>query len=223
MFISTPELVTARLSPLGRAWRGVGRAVARPFALLSRALGTPRRGEALDEASLIKRARRGDHEAFAALVDVHQAWLLNYLTALLGRRADAEDVAQTTLVKAWHALPRFRGDAALRTWLRRIATNEAFNARRRRTEVLLGDTLPEIETPTSGAALVARDALMHVLGTLPYPYRESIVLRHVEELSMEEIAAQTGVGLSAAKMRLKRARERFSEVYARLEVEDDER
>jgi len=190
-----------------------------PRALLSVALAVAR---GVDERTLVRRARGGDAEAFATLVEAHQSWLVNLLIALVGRRADAEDVAQGTLVKAFYALPRFRGDAAFRTWLRRIATNEAFNWHRRQRDVLVtGERPPEPSVASGYAALEARDTLMVVLDSLSYPYREVLVLRHVEELSMQQIAEQAGIGLSAAKMRLKRAREQFMEVHRGLEIVDE--
>ena len=168
------------------------------------------------ESSLVARARAGGsdgHAAFRVLVERHQAWLVRYLYYVLGSMADAEDVAQDALVRAYEALPTFRGDAGFRTWLRRIATRLAYNHRRdARTRQRYHDHDRAVVSrfaPGPAEATEARDTLVKVLHALPYPYREILILRHVEALSVAEIAAVLDIGLSAAKMRLSRARDAF--------------
>lgn len=172
-----------------------------------------------NERRIIAAVQRGGPEgqvAFRTLVEMHQRWLVWFLTCLIGNQVDAEDVAQEVLVRAFLGIEQFRGDAKFRTWLRRIAINQAFNYRRAgvrhrhtdlddRRDVESHDRYPE--------ALVARDTLLHCMEQLPYVSREILVLYHVEELSMKEVATTLDIGLSAAKMRLKRARDNFKEVF----------
>lgn len=159
---------------------------------------------------------KGAQAAFRRIVEDHQRWLVWFLTCLLGSRSDAEDVAQEVFVRAFLAVQRFRGDSRLRTWLRRIAINQAFNHRRAhvRHRADAFDESWEIASHDNNAeALAARDALMHCLKQLPYVSREILILHHVEELSLKEVAVVLDIGVSAAKMRLKRARDSFREVY----------
>ena len=171
-----------------------------------------------DEERLIEVAQKGGDEgrnAYRRLVERHERWLVNFLTALLSDWAEAEDVAQEVLLKAFFALPRFRREARFRTWLRRIATNEAYNSRRRTREVITrkGELRVTAVERSPSEAVVARQALVLVLDQLAYADREVLVLRHVEELAVAEIASQLDIGLPAAKMRLKRARDRFRVIY----------
>lgn len=159
---------------------------------------------------------KGAQIAFRKIVEDHQRWLVWFLTCLLGSRNDAEDVAQEVFVRAFLAIQRFRGDSRLRTWLRRIAINQAFNHRRahvRHRADALDESWDLATHDANPEALAARDALMHCLKQLPYVSREILILHHVEELSLKEVAVVLDIGVSAAKMRLKRARESFREVY----------
>lgn len=156
--------------------------------------------------------------AFGVLVQRHQAWLVRLLEYLLGNRSDAEDVAQDVFVRAYQALGGFRGDASFRGWLRVIATRQAFNfrrdsgARHRRTA--------EVEIApyalNGSGPVMARDAVEKVLERISYPFREIIILRHLEELSVDQIGQMLGIGASATKMRLLRARQHFWNTYEEL-------
>lgn len=190
----------------------------RLVSLLMAAVGTPPDREVAHERKLIASARRRGpkgERAYEELVLTHQAWLVSYLTALLGNRSDAEDVGQDVLFKAYLALDRFRGDARFRSWVRRIATNEAYNSRRKRRETLTvtGDLPDLVFNDESIEAIADRQLLLTVLEKLPYAYREALVLRHVEALDLAEIALSLDIGLGATKMRLKRARDRFAHEY----------
>lgn len=155
-------------------------------------------------------------KAFRIVVETHQRWLVWFLTCLLGSKTDAEDVAQEVFVRAFLAIQRFRGDSRLRTWLRRIAINQAFNHRRAHTRhraEAFDEAWDASFTDNNTEAIAARDALMHCLKQLPYVSREILILHHVEELSLKEVAVVLDIGVSAAKMRLKRARDSFRDVY----------
>lgn len=180
-----------------------------------------RGGGATPEDVLVRRAKEGGAEgkaAFSALVERHHAWLVRYLYFLLGGSSDAEDIAQEAMVRAYLAMDRFRGEAGFRTWLRPIATRLAFNYRRdsatrQRYEDMLD--APEFSSGDE-LGLVSRDVLLKVLAELSYPYREILVLRYVEELALEDISEALEIGLSAAKMRLSRARDGFWTTYKQL-------
>ncbi len=184
---------------------------------------SPHRVSFLDDDELVETVRGGGEEgqeAYKELVKRHQAWLVRYLAYVLGSQAEAEDVAQEVYVKAWQKLATFRGESSFQTWLRSIATRLAYNRRRDRStraryEEEAGAELDLVFRP-DGGDVDAREVLIVVLSALPYPYREILVLRHVEELEVSEIARALDVGLSAAKMRLKRAREAFWDRYTEV-------
>lgn len=194
-------------------------------------VGSPARDpEGLDDQELIQRLRRlkGHQRAqlYEELVRRHQSWLVRLLVCLVNRREDAEDLAQEVFVKALVNLDGYRGDASFKTWLRTIATRVAFNwqrdrrtARRYEEQAIWeqGETW-EVIHPGQSRALIARETLTGLLGRLSYPYREILILRYVEELSLSDIAQALDIGESAAKMRLKRAREQMEQLYR--EVED---
>ena len=179
--------------------------------------------DAAVETQLLDQVRRGGpaaRKAFQRLVTRHQAWLVRYLAYLLHDVSLADDIAQETFVKAYTSLATFRGDSALKSWLRRIATRLAFNHQRdakvrSRYEALAGELRDRAVDPET--ATVETQALLMVMGGLPYPYREVLVMRFVEDLSMRQIGSTLDIGESAVKMRLKRARQAFSDAYAELD------
>ncbi|MBX2803386.1 MAG: RNA polymerase sigma factor [Myxococcales bacterium] len=156
--------------------------------------------------------------AFDGLVHRHKSWLYGYLVHLLGDAGLADDVAQETFLRAWLALQRLHGTDRFRAWLRTIATRTAFNLRRSRsTRSKYEDRAPRPEAPPMPNGLVASDQLlMKVLDDMPYGYREVLVLRYVEDLSMEAIERTLDLRSSALKMRLKRARDQFRERWEQL-------
>ena len=101
-------------------------------------------GNAVDEATLIRRARSGDREAFGQLVSRHQESVYRVVRGILAGAAECEDVTQEVFLKAYGSLGKFRGDSGLFTWLYRIAVNEALRARRRRPWGTT-ESLPEVD------------------------------------------------------------------------------
>ena len=182
---------------------------------------SPRPGTGLPDEDLVRRSQRGDNDAFHILAARYEAWLVRYLIYLLGHRGNAEDVAQETLVRAYRHIGDFRG-GSVQGWLRRIATRLAFNhGRDRKTRRRYEDaSVASAVTVSAPDDLGNRDAVLKVPGRLAYPYREIVLLYHVEELSIVEIADLLGIGKSAAKMRLSRARAQFFEVHE--EITSDE-
>lgn len=175
----------------------------------------------LTDKELVSLAQKQDADgkrAFEILVKRHQPWLGRLLGNLVNNKSDVEEVLQNTFVRAFFALPKFRGDASFKTWLRVIASREAFNHYRRYgnkpeySSETIEETTPD-DRDSDQERFGQRDALVKALAKVPYPYREILVLRYVEELSLEEIGESLELGKSATKMRLKRAREFFKDAY----------
>lgn len=176
--------------------------------------------EMADE-ELVLHAQRQDlegKEAFRVLIERHEGMLMRVLVNLVHNRSDAEELLQNAMTRAFFALPKFRGDASFKTWVRTIAIREAYNHHRRfgaRPESpsdLIEDTI-EADEISGQERLAEREALQLALEHVPYPYREILVLRYIEGLSLEEIGEMLELGKSATKMRLKRAREFFQSAY----------
>ncbi len=177
------------------------------------------RSQDTSDAQLVALAQRGGEEgkeAFQVLVERHQRWLAGLLRHLVSSPQDAEDLAQNVMVRAFFGLKNFRQDASFRTWLRVIASREAFGLYRKRGDVVAADPdalLAILSQEPDQHRRDEREALVLALSRVPYPYREILVLRYLEELSLDEIAQALDIGLSAAKMRLSRARDFFKEAY----------
>lgn len=173
-------------------------------------------GAVADDKGLIRAAQGGDIDAFAEIVRRYERRLRLVLVRVLGDDRDAEEATQDAFVQAWRNLDRYRGDAAVFTWLYRIGVNEAL-ARRRRKRL---ETV-ELETSEGGSALhVRRDTqpeasaesadvkaqVMAALKTLPDDHREAVVLRDIAGLSNEEVAESLSISVAAAKSRIHRGR-----------------
>jgi RNA polymerase sigma-70 factor (ECF subfamily) len=182
---------------------------------MSRAVSSPVIAN-MPEHELIGRAQAGDVGAFEALADVHADRLYTVALRLLGDSAEAEDVLQETLMRAWRGIRRFEGRAMVFTWLYRIAVNEANRAlerrQRRRGNVPVDEQAIEVPAPSSDgpASQVERqelrEALQLAISRLSVPCRTALVLRDIEGLSTHEAAQIAGVGEAAFKSRLHQAR-----------------
>jgi RNA polymerase sigma-70 factor (ECF subfamily) len=170
------------------------------------------------EQELIARAQGGDKAAFAALVRAHQNEVYTLARRLVGDPHLAADIAQETLIRAWRALPRFRGDAALSTWLHRITVNTAWTHKKRARRHLVEsiDEAAEIaDTPGAGTPEIAgellelRGRLRSALYELPASQRQVVILKDVYGWSHAEIASSMDISVTAAKVRLHRARARL--------------
>lgn len=171
------------------------------------------------EHELIIRAQAGDRAAFAALVREHGNEVYTLARRLVGDPHLAADVAQETLIRAWKALPKFRGDAALSTWLHRITVNTAWThkKRARRHSGYSLEEVTDIAAPMSvdhpemaGEIQELRGRLRQALDTLPEAQRQVVVMKDVYDWSHAEIAEAMGISVSAAKVRLHRARARLA-------------
>jgi RNA polymerase sigma-70 factor (ECF subfamily) len=168
------------------------------------------------DAELVRLAQEGDVDAFAQIVRRHEPRVRVVLLRILDDSRDVEEAVQDVFVQAWRHLDRYRGDAALFTWLYRIGVNTAL-ARARRKEpaavdisVLEGREVravsPEQVPQRAAEARELRDRVVAALASLPFEHREAVVLRDVAGLSNTEVADALGVSLAAAKSRIHRGR-----------------
>lgn len=171
------------------------------------------------EKELIARAQEGDRAAFAALVREHQDEVYTLARRLVGDPHLAADVAQEALVRAWRALPRFRGEAKFSTWLHRITVNAAWTQKdraRRNAGVPLDDyyDVPALPSPndpeTAGELAELRGRLRSALDRLPESQRQVVVMKDIHGWSHQEIADAMDITVTAAKVRLHRARARLA-------------
>jgi RNA polymerase sigma-70 factor (ECF subfamily) len=180
------------------------------------------------ESDLIRQAQAGQAQAFSALVEAHQRFVYNLALRTLGDPQEAEDVAQESFVRAWLALPNFRGAARFATWLYRIVTNLCYTRlpRLRRELSVLGeerldDFSEDDVTPGDPAASLdaaERRAFLHrQIDRLPESYRLLITLRYQQDLSYEEIASVVSLPLGTVKTGLFRAKERLRRALADFE------
>jgi RNA polymerase sigma-70 factor (ECF subfamily) len=171
----------------------------------------------MDDAAVVSQALAGDTEAFAILVDRHASVCLRYATRMLGSREDAEDVMQEALMRAFRALMSYDTARDFRTWLLSIVANRcrtALVARHRRERFLTVDAAASEAVPVANEEADEDDlrAVHWALAQLEPKYREAFLLKHVEGLNYEEIAQITGAGVSALKMRVRRACERMRDL-----------
>jgi RNA polymerase sigma-70 factor, ECF subfamily len=179
------------------------------------------------DRQLVERAQRGDKRAFELLVEKYQRKLARLLSRFIRDPAEVEDVTQEAFIKAYRALPAFRGDSAFYTWLYRIGINTAKNylmAMGRRaptsTEVEAeeaegfeeGEQLRDINTPES--LLLSNEIAQTVNSTieqLPEELRTAIQMREIEGMSYEDIAKAMDCPIGTVRSRIFRAREAIAE------------
>lgn len=220
--MSPPSGPLAPLPPLssGPPSAGVAAPIDAPAAgdVTAAPPGEVGRGMEPSDRDLVRRVRAGDTEAYAPLVERHYTRFLRFATRMLGDRADAEEAVQDAFVRAYRALDRYEERDRFDGWLLRIVVNQCRTAgarSRRRARTFVSWELAEDAgewgpAPSRGWSAAVRRAL----DELAPDVREALLLKYVEEQSYEEIAETTGLGVSALKMRVKRARERLR---ARLE------
>lgn len=190
-------------------------------------MGNPPVGNREIDQELVERAQRGDKRAFGMLVEKYQRKLGRLLSRLVRDPAEVEDVVQESFIKAYRALPNFRGDSAFYTWLYRIGINTAKNylvAMGRRPQVTTdieiedaenfedGNELRTMDTPET--ELMTKEIAQTVNETvafLPEELRTAITLREIEGLSYEEIATLMNCPIGTVRSRIFRARETIAE------------
>jgi RNA polymerase sigma-70 factor (ECF subfamily) len=173
----------------------------------------------VDEAGLIARVLGGDRQAARALYDTHAPRVYRVSYRLAGDEAVAQECTQEAFVRAFQRLDRFRGDAALSTWLTRIAVSVTLNALRRRKrwnarETALDDA-GELHAPEpDGLEIDLRERVTRAIDALPEMYRAVVVLHDVEGYTHGEIGTMLGVPEGTCKTRLFVARRKLREMLA---------
>lgn len=176
------------------------------------------------ERVLVQRARRGDEEAFRALVDRHSDQAYGLALRITRSREDAEDAAQEAFVRAWLALPRFRGESSFGTWLHRIVARRALDramARRSREGCEMGveeaEALPARIDGEGHDVLLAR-RLDRLIARLTAPQRAVVALFYRDDRQVEDIAAALEMPKNTVKTHLARARSALREAWLHEEV-----
>ena len=174
------------------------------------------------EASLVQRCAAGDERACTDLVAEHQRMVVQLAVNLLGDREEALDLSQEVFLRVFRTIHRFRGQSSLRTWIYRIAVNQARNRHRFWRRRHRGDQVSlDAHMAAHGEFLSGGEAgpdrvlaqkelaarLQRALDGLPFDQRTAIVLREIDGLSYEEIAYSLGVAVGTVKSRLTRARQ----------------
>ena len=178
--------------------------------------------ETVSEQELIGSILAGQRDNFHLLIRPYETQLYRTAFALMRNEAEAEDVVQDAVLKAYRKLASFRGDSKFSTWLIAITLNEARARLRRENRVMIdsldaqpeerGDFTPAALTDWREVPLAAlerqeiRELVQSAVAQLPDAYREIVTLRDVEELSVNETAALLGISISLVKVRLHRAR-----------------
>jgi RNA polymerase sigma-70 factor (ECF subfamily) len=165
------------------------------------------------DEQLVKRTLSGDGRAAEALFSRHQDYVYRLCYGMLGHSQDAEDAAQEACVRALSRLESFRGGAAFRTWLLRVAVTTCLDHLRRRKSCIPLDEVPEIEEPR-GAIPVTRLEVEEALRHLDPTERAALVLREVDGLTYHEMADVMDCSVEAVRSRLYRARQHFRRVFA---------
>jgi RNA polymerase sigma-70 factor, ECF subfamily len=172
-------------------------------------------------AALLDRARRGDQEAFAAVIRHYDPGLRTLAYRLLGDRDGMDDALQEAYVKAFRALPRFRGDSKLGTWLYRIAYNACLDELKRSHRVVQLP-LEEIAGPAGswpdpGEAVAQRHDLAQALAALPPDERAAVLLVDAQGFDYKDAASVLGVPAGTVASRLRRARAALRRAVSHVE------
>ncbi len=193
-------------------------------------------GSRSDDALLVKRVQKGDKGAFDLLVLKYQHKIVNLVSRYIRDADEALDVAQEAFIKAYRALPRFRGDSAFYTWLYRIAVNTAKNhlvaTKRRPMEYDLDLQDPDqyemharLNTTDTPEAVALKDEtqaeINRSINALPADLRTAIILREIDGMSYEEIAQTMECPVGTVRSRIFRAREAISKGIASLDDNDE--
>ncbi len=184
-----------------------------------------------DDALLVAASRRGDQDAFAQLVQRYQRRIFNLVFRILQQYDEATEITQETFLAAWQGLPSFRGEARFPTWLYRIAYNCSLKQleHRKRDRALQAamqaeQVLQQVDDSVrADAELEAHDRqtmIQEQISNLPAKYRIVLVLRHLQEMTYEEMAEALTMPIGTIKTHLFRARNLLKE---RLEAFDRER
>src|SRR3954466_9271852 len=177
-----------------------------------------------DDAADVQRVLAGDVDAYAALVDRHYERCARFAVRMLGNRDDAEDALQATFLRAYRALNRYQERDRFSAWLYRILVNQCRSVAARRAHrdrVFIREEALLLNAPDRTPNWSGEDEefVQRVLNELDPLLREAFLLKYIDEMSYEEMSALTGVGVSALKMRVKRACDRLRDRWERIKDE----
>jgi RNA polymerase sigma-70 factor (ECF subfamily) len=159
----------------------------------------------LDDESLVRESIAGRRDAFDVIVERHRRAVYQVCYRFVNNHEDASDLAQEVFVRAWRALPKFKGNAALSTWLYRIAVNVCLNrvsARRLETEPIESDRFEDTTLEDPGEGLIRTEraaAVRRAIAALPDKQRATLILRVYHDLSHRQIADVLGSSVGAVK------------------------
>lgn len=194
----------------------------------------PREPLEIADEELVRSVLSGDRERFGTLVERYQSRLVSYLYRMVRNLDEAHDLAQEVFFRVYQALDRFDSQYRFSTWLFRVAQNAAIDVLRKRRIQLVpisrrtddgAESMPDLDLPaTDASALEVLEgqelgaSIRAAIESLPWEYRELILLRHYGELAYEEIADMKKMPLGTVKNKLFRARQLLKQ---RLEPEND--
>lgn len=179
------------------------------------------------EPEIIKSVLDGDKNCYCVLVDAYSERIINYLARMTGNRYDAEELAQETFVRAYYALDSYKPRYKFSTWLFQIATNLCINAFKKGQRLVHTDgyqdedgnstwVMPDTRADCNPAVAAERRDLQRevqaAIDCLPAVYRVVVILRHMHDLSYQEIAEVTDLPIGTVKSRLGRGRSRLAEL-----------
>ncbi len=174
-----------------------------------------------DDSRLVAEARQGSERAFRKLVERYHPMAYSIVRAILGSKPDVEDVVQDVFIKVYGALPQFRGESKLSSWIYQIARNEALNQTRRNRRA--AEPLDEAALETSAESRpdeqyhrkILREDLERCLAELDEEFRTMLELRYMAEMSYAEICDATGLPMGTVKTYIHRAKIELKRVMAR--------
>ncbi len=194
----------------------------------------PREPLEIADEELVRSVLSGDRERFGTLVERYQSRLVSYLYRMVRNLDEAHDLAQEVFFRVYQALDRFDSQYRFSTWLFRVAQNAAIDVLRKRRIQLVpisrraddgADSMPDLDLPATDASALEMlegqelgASIRAAIESLPWEYRELILLRHYGELAYEEIAEMKKMPLGTVKNKLFRARQLLKQ---RLEPEND--
>lgn len=169
----------------------------------------------------VARAQKGDADAFEQLVNTYRDQVFRLALRMCGNETDADEAAQDAFLSAWKSLPNFRGDSRFSTWLYQLTTHAAIDLLRRQkrrgetddiTEISVADSAPGPQQQAEQSE--TRQAVRDAMAQLTPEYRQIVVLRFLQELSYEEIAAALKLPPGTVKSRLNRAKAQLRGILA---------